>query len=187
MKKISFIVFTSLLVAGNLFAQREETLFDRNGLSGIWGSVTFNYSYFDEDWALVRGGNIGLEFGNSVFVGYSWNRFKDYAVVEDANNDFRMNYKGVIIGVSPRPEKVVHPRISFFTGGGRVYPEFGSRDNVFVFQPSGGLEVNVFRWFRIGMEGGYRFVTNSDISGLKNRDLSSPFAQLDLRFGISWD
>ncbi len=79
--------------------------------------------------------------------------------------------------------------MSAVIGGGRI--EFDdnnsfSRDRVFVLQPAVGLEVNVFRWFRIGAEGGYRLVSDVDGGGLQSSDVSKPFAQLQLRFGYSW-
>jgi hypothetical protein len=73
-------------------------------------------------------------------------------------------------------------------GGGRI--DFDdrnlTRDRVFVLQPAVGLEVNVFRWLRLGAEGGYRLVTDVNVGGLESADVSKPFAQLQLRFGYSW-
>jgi hypothetical protein len=59
-------------------------------------------------------------------------------------------------------------------------------DRVYVVQPSAGIEINVFRWFRLGLEGGYRFVSDSNIPELSNQQLSGAFGQASLRFGFSW-
>ncbi len=176
----------ALLASTSLQAQRQETLFGHNGLgiTGMWGSATYNYSFFDEDYVYNRGGNIGLEFGNNFFVGYGWSRFRENANPEGARS-FRMRYNGVLLAVAPGAYQAVHPRISALIGGGRVFPDNLPRSQVFVFQPSAGIEVNVFQWFRVGLEGGYRIVTNSSTPDLSSTDISSPFAQIDLRFGFT--
>lgn len=189
MKNSILIPLFCLAFVSTLMAQREETLFGRNGfdLTGAWGSATYNYSFFDDDYAYNRGGNLALEFGNSFLVGYGWSRFKDYASPEGLR-DFRLRYNGVLIGLVPRSHKAVHPRLTALLGGGKLFLEDSNvTDKVFVFQPSAGLEINVFQWFRLGLEGGYRIVANENVAGLEAQDISSPFAQIDLRFGFSWD
>ncbi len=188
MKNSILIPLLCLFFSGSLMAQREETLFGRNGfgLTGAWGAATYNYSFFDEDYVYNRGGNFGLEFGNNFFVGYGWSRFKEQANPEGLRN-FRMRYNGVVLGISPNASKAIHPRLAMLLGGGKVFLEDGDDDQVFVFQPSAGLEINVFQWFRLGLEGGYRLVGNENIAGLTAEDISAPFAQIDLRFGFTWD
>ncbi len=183
-------ILTSLFCTAlmmTISAQKEETLFGRGyGLSGIWGSATHNYSFFDDDFAYARGGSIGLEFGNDIFVGYTWQKFRDDAQPEDISQDFRLRYNGFLLGITPNAHRAIHPRISMLLGGGRATLGNGDSDRVFVFQPALGLELNVFQWFRLGLEGGYRLVGNESLFGVESTDLSSPFAQIDLRFGFSW-
>jgi hypothetical protein len=59
-------------------------------------------------------------------------------------------------------------------------------DRIFAVQPTAGIEINVFRWFHVGLEGGYRFISDSNVEGLTDSDLSGPFGQATLRFGWSW-
>ena len=54
-----------------------------------------------------------------------------------------------------------------------------------LFGELAGVEINIFRWLHLGLEGGYRFVTSSDIS-LSDRQLSNAFGQATLKFGFSW-
>lgn len=186
MKNLFLICTICLAFATGTTAQ--ETLFNSNGLglTGAWGTATFNYSFLDDDYVYGRGGNFGLEFGHSVFVGYAWTRFKDEAQPDNAR-DFRLKYNGLLLGVTPNSYKAIHPRINALIGGGKVFLRDGNYDRVFVLQPSAGLEINVFEWFRLGLEGGYRFVSNDNVAGLSSEDISSPFAQIELRFGSSWD
>lgn len=186
MKNMLLICTCCIVFAGTATAQ--ETIFGDNGLglTGAWGALTYNYSFLDEDYVYGRGGNFGLEFGRNVFVGYAWTRFKDEAEPKDAR-DFRLKYNGLLLGLSPNAYKAVHPRINALVGGGKIFLRDGDFDRVFVFQPSAGIEINVFQWFRLGLEGGYRFVTNENVPGLESSDISSPFAQIELRFGNTWN
>lgn len=188
MKQLTLVIFTMLLVFGTLKAQRQETIFGRDGLhfSGIWGSFTNNYSFYDEDRGYHSGGNIGLEFGRVIFLGYAWGKLQDDIALPDGNTTFRLRQKNVLLSVMPNAHQVIHPVISFQTGSGRVTLSDGDDDRVFIFQPSAGMELNVFKWFHVGVEGGYRFVTDSNLPQVSKEDLSAPFAQLNLRFGISW-
>ena len=59
-------------------------------------------------------------------------------------------------------------------------------DRIFALQPSLGVEINVFRWLHLGLEGGYRFISDSNLEGLDDAALSGGFGQATLRFGWSW-
>ena len=68
----------------------------------------------------------------------------------------------------------------------RIKLEGGEYDKIFVVQPAAGVEINIFRWFHLGLQGGYRFVTDSSIAGLSDKQLSGAFGQATLKFGWSW-
>ena len=53
-------------------------------------------------------------------------------------------------------------------------------------QPSAGVEINVFRWFRLGLEGGYRFVNDNDIAAIQDTQIEGAYGQASLKFGFSW-
>ncbi len=180
----TLLLFTgSLLLSVTIMAQREETLFGSLDLSGAWGAFTYNYSNYEDDWALVRGGYGGLEFSENIFLGYGGWRVRDDVTINDRNLEFR--YGGLMLGVAPGAYKSVHPRLTVLFGPGKLEYR-GEDDRVLVFQPSGGLELNLFQWWRLGVEGGYRFVLDNEFDDLSTGDVSSPFIQIDLRFGFSW-
>lgn len=177
-----------LLLAGGLAAQREETLFNQTGMdfSGFWYSRTVNFSFLENDSEYFSGGNIGFEFGRSFIFGWGWQRMTDFSYFQENNARLRVNNSGLLLGYIARSEKVIHPYISVLLGGGRLRVDNGDTDRLFVIQPAGGFEVNAFRWMRIGLEGGYRLATDVSTPGVSNTSISSPFVQLQLRFGYSW-
>ncbi|MEL7220320.1 MAG: hypothetical protein AAGJ93_03310 [Bacteroidota bacterium] len=184
------IVILLLLFTFNLSAQKEETLFNqtRLGLSGAWGSAAYNYTSFTNDnWTLFRGGYGGVEFGRELFIGWGGYETTESFNLDDSNDSYNFRYHGPIVSLSPNATKMIHPRFTFITGTGRLtLDEAEGRDRMFVFQPSAGFEFNVFQWFRLGVEGGYRFVGSSDRFNVDGGELSAPFAQVELRFGLSW-
>jgi hypothetical protein len=190
MKQI-LILTLALFATGAMYAQREETLFNqtRMDLTGFWFSDSHNFTFLDDDTEYFSGGNFAFEFGRSLMVGWAWQRMKDSAPLPGENGFYDLRHRGLLIGYAPSTSKVLHPYLSTVVGGGRIDYDNNSsfsRDRVFVLQPAVGLEVNIFRWFRLGAEGGYRLVSDVNNAGLSNGDLSKPFAQLQLRFGYSW-
>lgn len=189
MKSLQLLI-VFLIATVSLSAQREETLFNQTNLrlTGAWGSAAHNFSSFNgEDWTLIRGGYGGVEFGRDLFIGWGGYETRDDINFNDGDGDFNFRYHGPVIGIAPNSVKMIHPRFTFITGSGRVWTtDKGDSDRMFVFQPSAGFEFNVFQWFRLGFEGGYRFVGNSDKFDLTSGDLSAPFAQIEMRFGLSW-
>jgi hypothetical protein len=174
-----------------LQAQREETLFNRTrlDLTGAWYTDSHNFTFLNNDSEYFGGGNVNLEFNRSVIIGWAWQRMRDYAPFANDQSSYRLEHRGLLLGYAPASQKVVHPYLSAVIGGGRInYDDNANitRDRIFVVQPALGIEVNVFRWFHLGVEGGYRLVSDVDNARLSNADVSRPFAQLQLRFGYSW-
>lgn len=190
MKKI-LILALGLIAAGALYAQREETLFNqtRLDLTGFWFSDSHNFTFLEDDTEYFSGGNFAFEFGRSLMVGWAWQRMRDEVSLAPDDGFYELRHRGVLLGYAPNTSRVIHPYLSTVIGGGRIeYSDNSgfSRDRVFVLQPALGLEINIFRWFRLGAEGGYRLVSDVNQRALSGSDVSRPFAQLQLRFGYSW-
>jgi hypothetical protein len=174
---------------------RERTLLGDLDLSGAWGGPTYNYSMTGDDWALVRGGFGGLEFGEEFFLGYGgWSSRDPFTTNEDVANrpEYDFRHGGFILAYSPLRESAIHPRITTIIGPGRIEFDGGNgermRDRMFVGQAMAGLELNLFQWFRLGVEGGYRFASGVDVEGdiISARDVSGAVVQIEARFGFSW-
>lgn len=176
----------SLSVAAQ--AQSEETLFGRNSLdfTGFWFASTNNFSFLEDESTYFSGGEVGFEFGRTLHVGWAWQRSRDDIRASESGFRYDLRHRGFYMAVTPNPDRVFHPRLSVIAGTARVTLNNGDRDRVFAVTPAAGLELNLFRWFRLGMEGGYRLVSTPDLPPLDGTKLSSPFLQLNLRFGYSW-
>ena len=172
------------------FAQREETIFGVGGfdLTGAWGGPLTSIASFDGDNALFRGGFGGLEFNRSLFIGWGGMSLQDEVQLEGAANqliDVDMKFNGLMLGYAFKQNKVIHPMINLHTGTGHLRFE-GIKDNIYVIQPSAGININIFRWFHLSAEGGYRFVNGVDQNEFEDSDLSVVYGELKFKFGWSW-
>lgn len=193
--KSCLLAFTLLLTTLSVFGQREETILgDRGwGFTGIWGGVSWDYAPYNGSEAYNQRGYFGFEFGRALNIGWSHFRMIDNVPLNIGAGELQrldFNFNGGFLGYSFVPYKAIHPMLNLEMGQGRVSvtspPFVGTSDNTFTIQPSAGVEINVFRWFRLGLEGGYRFVTGVDYVGLSDQDLSGAFGRATLKFGFSW-
>jgi hypothetical protein len=191
MKNYLFILV--LLFSCSLtFAQREETLFGDNGLkfSGIWGGWTNTFSSIDNENIYFTGGYGGLEFGRRILVGYAGERLvNDTEFDAFEAQDFEMRYSGLLLGYAFNSHKLIHPRFTVLTGKGKI--EFKGEDDAvketfFTIQPALGIELNIFKWIKLGLQGGYRFAMDVDTDRISDNDLSEPFGSISLNFGLIW-
>ena len=189
MKRILFTSLFAFLCTLSLIAQKEETVFGYSGLrlTGIWGGPSSGISHYGESNVYHNGGFVGLEFNNSVFLGWSWYKIRDEVLFSGKPPQyFNLNYSGMMLGISAMPNRVVHPKFAVLIGPGTYEFEFEGRERQFHIQPAAGLEVNIFRWWHLSLEGGYRIAMNSRYVNLSESDLSAWFAELKFKFGFSW-
>lgn len=176
--------------------RRERTLLGDLDLSGVWGGPTYNYTATGDDWSLMRGGFGGLEFSDEFFIGYGGWASRESFTVDDpvaTSPKFDFRNSGVIIAYAPFADNAIHPRISGVVGPGKMeITEFSGQslqsfdDRFLVGQAAIGVELNLFQWFRLGIEGGYRFASGVDNELVTAQDISGTFIQAEARFGFSW-
>jgi hypothetical protein len=187
--QFAFALVCLTLFSQTAFAQKEETILGSRGLrlSGIWGGPKSQITSFGSTNSFMNGGVLGLEFGKALYLGYG-----NYSLSSDvewdgiSNQDFKYQWSGPVVGYAINSYKRIHPTVSVQAGQGNVWFTENNKDKIFVIQPSAGVELNVFRWFHVGLDGGYRFTTNAGPIGLTDSQLSGAFGQLSLRFGYSW-
>lgn len=186
--KSGFLLLAALFLSVQMYAQREETLLGSRswGFSGIWGGYHHQYTGFKGDDLFNRGGFFQFEFGKSLLIGWGHYRLDDRFIWPGTDQRFDFRFNVAKIGYQFMPYKAVHPHVNFDFGRGWVGLGAQPTDRVSVLQPSAGIEINVFRWFRVDLDGGYRFIRDSDTPGITNTDLSGAYASATLKFGFSW-
>lgn len=177
-------------------ASRERTILGDLDLTGLWGGPTYNYSMTGDDWAFVRGGFGGLEFGDEFFLGYGgWRSREPFNVDDNPTDDTEYDFRqgGFILAYSPGRDRSVHPRFSTIIGPGSIDIEDDEpgRDRMLVGQAMVGVELNLFQVLRLGIDGGYRFANGVDYEAgngrtISDRDVSGAVLQIEARFGFSW-
>jgi len=185
MKKLLLLLVLLMTTTIFVSAQKDETIFGRSGikLTGAWGGYMQNISTFENDFSMSRNSFFVFELNKKVLIG--WDGLNAEFNKSNLGN-LDLNSNGFTLGYSPLAHKPIHPIVNLYGGKGKIK---GTEiiDNVYVWQPSLSVEMNVFRWFKIGIDGGYRIVTESNLGGgITDQDLSGPYAGLKLKFGWSW-
>jgi hypothetical protein len=189
-RKYFFLAIALFIGLNGLFAQRERTVVGSRGLglSGIWGGSKHQLTQFgsNDKMSYVSGGGIGLEFGKALLVGWTrYNLTDEFNWDNIENQEFDLRWNSLALTYGFKNYKTFHPQIGVEVGRGKT--TLGDvTDRVLVVQPSAGLEINVFRWFHLGLDGGYRFVGDNSIAALSDQALSGWYAQASLKFGFSW-
>lgn len=188
MTRITLMLLSLILCVSTIQSQSTETLFGKTGLriTGIWGGPATNFTGIGDDFLVYKGGFGGIEFNKSVFLGWAGFDTERFNLESSPSTEFDMKYNGLILGYTHRAHKVLHPSISVLTGSSKIKQIEGVSDRAFVLQPSIGAELNIFKWFKINLEGGYRMVQGIDLNGVNDKDLSKFFGELRFKFGFTW-
>ncbi|NJO01938.1 MAG: hypothetical protein HC880_09820 [Bacteroidia bacterium] len=189
---------TLLLSGFGLLAQEKpETLFNRGGkikISGFGGPI-LEWSQVDGDLGFMVGGG-GAVLLNHFFVGgYGVGLANDLQRDIDGEAMYLdFGHGGLWLGYDFNANKLLHLTLSSKIGWGNLAlneddgfrnDDFGNdiEDQVFVFTPELAAELNVTRFFKVSVGGGYRLVSNVDLHSFKSRDFASPVGTLTLKFG----
>lgn len=189
------MLFLLYLIPVLLFAQKEQVLFDRVRVRGGFGAPIAELTSVNNQAGVFAGGG-GAVILNDFFIG-GFGQGGDFAEHTSANGRLypvNFSYGGLWLGYVHPTLKVVHFFGSLKIGGGAAdinldrdntaHPLFS--ETVFVIQPEAGVEVNLFRWFRLALTGNYRVVSGiqpKNLDGLTSGDFSSAGMALTFRFG----
>jgi hypothetical protein len=188
--KSVFLALALLTTLTQLSAQKEQTVTRGHGLgfSGIWGGWKHQLTPFGDngDPSYVQGGFFGFEFGKALLLGWGQYNLQDEFKWDGIENqEFDFKWRPAVISYGFKNYKPIHPQVGVEFGGGKISLG-GETDRIFVVQPSAGVEINVFRWLHLGIDGGYRFVNDSRFAALPNEALNGWFGQATLKVGFSW-
>lgn len=188
------LIFFALLYSASLFSQEEEVIFDKARVQGGFGGPTIELTWMNGQSGVMAGGGGGVILNNFFFGGFGQGSSYAEHVINNREYPINFGFGGLWLGyVVPSP-KAIHFFSSVKIAGGGVSITEGREDHgntlydeaVFVLQPEAGVEVNLFKWFRIALTGNYRIVSGiqaENLAGLSNSDFNSGGMTLTLRFG----
>jgi hypothetical protein len=185
----------------------DETLVGDVTSSGGYGAPTVALTSVNGEVATLTGAQGGWVLNRRFVLGGAIRGIapRPDASLQGAGPDapesaqLQLGYLGLLVEHIGRPSSLVHYGGELVVGGGvtelvdsqgfragaSVTDDSYDRSGVFAAELGARAEVNVTRFFRIGLSGGYRFVSGSDMAAadISSADLSAPYGQLSLRFG----
>jgi hypothetical protein len=215
MKKIKFavllVILTSLVKIGNAQEQEMKYLFGGKGKIKVSGFIApiMEYSAMGDDFAFFMGGGGAILFNQAFFFGAYGEGLTTpfYEKINYPAEYFQTSYDekisfghgGFWAGYIHHSQAPIHAGISSKFGWGTVdiydhdFKNNNSseyRDHVFVFIPQLEAEFNFFKWLKLNVGVGYRFVTGIDKKYnyfdeliYDKKDFNKPQATMTLMFG----
>lgn len=188
MKRLFTAAIFTLLTLTTTFAQREETIFGSSSfrLTGLWGGTTYSMQSVNGHYNHYRSGLWAVEFNKSTLIGWAHYDIANLDNVVSRNDQYYLKTNGLYIeSALNMGHKALHPTVGVVASVGKL-SALEQTDVVWTVQPMVGLELNVFRWMRAGVRGGYRFALDTDIPTKTDANFSGAFGELTFRFGWSW-
>lgn len=184
-----------LLLPSLASAQRQETetLFDSMRPAGGWGGPVVRVGDVFGTRSAFVGGRGGVSFSNGLTIGGMGIGMATNDIDEpgNANRQLELGYGGLYLEQAFRPQKLVHLTVGTLLGGGsarwtdrRDERNRSIGDNFWVIEPEAAVEVNVTKFFRVGVGGSYRRALGTlDVVGLDVRQLDGWTGGLTFKFG----
>lgn len=192
MKKL-FIFIIPIILPLFLYAQDNgevNTLLGSVHRVSGFGAPLISFTELDGEFAIMRGGGGALILNNRVFIGgYGLHLTNNVDCMPDMLQGYEidMDHAGFWMGYVFFPSSIVHPSLSIFTGWGDAKLRKAGyetlKSHIYVITPVLEAELNVARFFKIGVGAQYRFVAGLDLPGYGEFDFSSPGVFVSFKFG----
>ncbi|MEQ8358320.1 MAG: hypothetical protein RH860_02455 [Cytophagales bacterium] len=189
-----------------------QTLFGNGRLSGAYGAFDMKVSPVNDEINLLLGGQAAVIFNEHAYIGVAgyglstrekFNGIDARLPENDPNRDIRIDmsgfgYGGLLFGYTVSPNSLIHIDIPVVIGAGGVDltddnitisdNDFTLKPSIessafFVAEPGLNIEINMARFFKLGLGGGYRYIYGTDLQNLKDSDLSGWTANVSMKFG----
>jgi hypothetical protein len=182
-----------LLIGGGLFAQT-QTLFGNADVKGAFGGPLLEFSEVNGEFAVDVGGGGALVINDFFLGGYGMGTTFNDVTVGEKDYTIQFGHGGFWLGYVYKPEKIVHVYSQVKTGWGNIRlleepnddkDDAAFRDAVYVLTPELGLEINVTKFLKVALTGGYRWVADVDNTpgGLTQDDFNSWQGGISFRIG----
>jgi len=173
----------------------DETLFRDLESSGGYGAPTVAVTTIDGEARTIVGGQGGWILNRHLVIGGA---ARGLAVppsrnFNDRSGELQLGYGGLLLEYIGAPSELVHYGANVVAGGGSAqltHDDFDPQNDesfdataLFVTEAGARLELSATNYLRVGVTGGYRLVSGSDLQGVSDADLGGPYGGLSLRFG----
>ena len=191
--KRSIIFLLSMFIVTPLLAQ-EETIVGDNFHSGGYGGPVWKVGFFNGEDGILSGGRGAWIINHKFTIGGG-----RYGLITDVKSDavsntgkslyIDLDYGGFEMEYIHKSDKLFHWTTHTMLGGGKVRllehnpVKTIETEKFFIVEPSLNMDINVSRWFRIGIGASYRIVMGLDLEEISNSDISGPSGLLILKFG----
>lgn len=197
MKKIILSFLSALLLTvGNFTAQAQDDGEVQTILSGInqvsgFGGPIMQFGSIKDEFAFKMGGGGAILLNRRFFIGgYGMGLSNEVNHEFDGENlNLDYGHGGFWLGYVIGSNKRVHLALSSQLGWGQASLERELstvdiyEDNIFVINPVAEVELNLTRFMRVSIGGGYEIVNGLNLEGLNSTDLNSYTVQLAFKFG----
>lgn len=195
MRQLTLLLFLSILGTSALAAQNDETLISGKIESGGFGALVWKLTEINGETAIMGGGRGGWIINHTFVVGGGGyglvNNMKPQGISSEKDLLLEMGYGGLEFEYIPNSQNLIHYSIYTLIGGGSVeyrkrahpFDEAYVSDGFFVAEPGVSFELNVTKFFRVGLGTSYRYINGVNLEGTSNSELQGLSANLTLKFG----
>jgi len=180
--------------------KKTKTLFGENSKVRGFGALDFRLSEFKGDLALLAGVHGGIIINNHFMIGLGGRGITTNISFEGVNPTDKLHlyggYGGFMIGGVFAPKEAIHVTVPILIGAGGAYitdrnyldtyvesNDFNEESAFLVIEPGLEVEINLTKFFKIGIGASYRIVSGSDFINVKDKELSGFSSGISLKFG----
>jgi hypothetical protein len=136
------------------------------------------------DFATFAGARGAVLLKQRVYLGLGGAGLATDHPVPVSGERLRMGYGGVLMGYVIPTAALLNVTADVLVGaGGLSTSSTDELDQIFVFEPSVGVELRVARFARLGIGAGYRYVGGADLAGIEDSDLRGLNGTVSIRAG----
>ena len=199
MKTTKLTLLLIFIISVSTYAQKDydavkdkeiKTNLGRNSSVKGFGSLELKTTEIKDDIALMPGIMGGIIMNDHFILGlggYGMAAEIDFIGTEPEIRQYLYGgYGGLILGAIIAPREVIHVNIPILIGAGGAYitenashdfdgssEEFDESSAFFVIEPGIELEMNITRFFRLGVGASYRYITESDLVNITDSELNN--------------
>jgi hypothetical protein len=179
-----------------------KTLFGGNHTNGFYISYDLGFGTIDKKQTVETGGRIAWIIDHSIAIGFFGNGFVSASdfnkIIDNVNSNVTLagGYGGFLIEPILFPKHPIHVSFPIELGVGgagyqsssynpKTYDYMGNSngDAFMVVKPGVELEMNMLKFFRLGLGMQYRYIYGLNLDGFNKNDLNGLSASIAFKFG----